>query len=96
VPRGTGSAAWRHWARVRLHAPLEEAGERIAPAAGRPTDDGEGGCVPGSEGDSLHGPAAFPGVLDLPFTVLGPPEPRDPLRTLADRHRAAAGDPRTP
>ncbi|MDG9704955.1 hypothetical protein [Streptomyces sp. DH37] len=49
--------------------------------------------MPGSEGDSLHGPAAFPGVLDLPFTVLGPPGPRDPLRTLADRHRAAADGP---
>ncbi|MBN3932056.1 YafY family transcriptional regulator [Streptomyces verrucosisporus] len=96
VLRGTGSAAWRYQARVRLHASPAEAGERIVPTAGLLTDDGRGGCVLETGGDSLHNLAAFLGTLDLPFTVLGPPELRDLLRTLADRYRAAADGPQAP
>lgn len=96
VLRGTGSAVWPYRARVRLHAPLEVVAARLAPAAGPLADDGEGGCVLETGGESLHGIAAFLGGLDLPFSVLDPPELRALLRVLADRYRTAAGDPALP
>ncbi|WP_113703026.1 helix-turn-helix transcriptional regulator [Nonomuraea lactucae] len=95
VVRGTGSAAWRHPARVRLHAPLDELAERLTPAAGLLRDDTEhGGCVLETGGDSLYDLAAFLGSLGVPFTVLDPPELRALLRDLATRYAAAAQEDR--
>ncbi|GAA3038904.1 YafY family protein [Streptosporangium longisporum] len=101
VLRGAGSAALRYPARVRLHAPLEVIAERLTPAAGllRAADGadgadgegGEGGCLLETGADSLHDLAAFLGSLDVPFTVLDPPELRALLRTLATRYAEAAG-----
>ncbi|GAT69365.1 DNA-binding transcriptional regulator [Planomonospora sphaerica] len=87
VIRGVASTAWKHPARVRLHAPLDRISEVLPPTAGLLHDDG----VLETGGESLHNVAAFLGTLGVPFTVLDPPELRDLLRTLADRYREAAG-----
>jgi predicted DNA-binding transcriptional regulator YafY len=93
VVRGTGSLAWKHPARVRLHAPAEVIAERVTPAAGplRPVD--EHSCVLETGGDSLRDLVGYLTSLDVAFEVLDPPELRTLLRELADRYTAAAGDP---
>ncbi len=85
VVRGVGSTAWKHPARVRLHAPLERLSELLPPTAGLLHDDG----VLETGGDSLHNLAAFLGTLGVPFTVLDPPELRDLLHSLATRYANA-------
>nr|BFE79538.1 hypothetical protein GCM10020093_021390 [Planobispora longispora] len=85
VVRGVTSTAWRHPARVRLHAPMERLTELLPPAAGLLHDDG----VLETGGDSLSDLAAFLGALGVPFTVLDPPELREFLHDLADRYRNA-------
>ncbi|MEU7001273.1 YafY family protein [Nonomuraea sp. NPDC046570] len=90
VLRGVGSTAWRHPARVRLHAPAETIAERIPPTAGLLVSVDEENCVLETGGDSLHNLAGFLGTLDVGFTVLDPPELRDLLATLADRYKAAS------
>lgn len=85
VLRGVGSAAWRHPARVRLHAPLERLAEILPPTTGVLHDDG----VLETGGDSLHNLAAFLGTLGVPFTVLDPPELRALLHELAARYAQA-------
>jgi predicted DNA-binding transcriptional regulator YafY len=90
VVRGVGSRAWKHQARVRLHAPAETLAERLPPSAGLLNGDDDGhSCVLETGGDSLHDLAGFLGSLDVPFTVLDPPELRDHVRTLAHRYAAA-------
>ncbi|WP_062437400.1 helix-turn-helix transcriptional regulator [Herbidospora daliensis] len=85
VMRGVGSAAYRHTARVRLHAPMERLTELLTPAAGVLTDDG----VLETGGDSLGDLAAFLGSLGVDFTVLDPPELTDHLHRLARRYARA-------
>ncbi|MER5420108.1 helix-turn-helix transcriptional regulator [Streptosporangium roseum] len=89
VMRGVGSKAWKHQARVRLHAPVEMLAERLTPAAGLLQSVDEHSCVLETGGDSLHELAAFLGSLDVAFTVIEPPALRDLLRALADRYGAA-------
>ncbi|MDT0266064.1 WYL domain-containing protein [Streptomyces sp. DSM 44915] len=89
VVRGAGSRAWRHPARVRLHAPLARLAELLPPAAGLLHDDG----TLETGGPSLPELAAFLLSLDLPFTVLDPPELRATLRAMAARAAAAGGVP---
>jgi predicted DNA-binding transcriptional regulator YafY len=93
VVRGVGSRAWKHPARVRLHAPVETVAEQLTPAAGllRPAD--EHTSILETGGDSLHDLVAFLGSLEVAFTVIHPPELRDLLRSLADRYQAAAREP---
>ncbi len=94
VVRGTGSLAWTHQARVRLHAPAEviAENERVTPAAGllRPVD--EHSCVLETGSGSLRDLVGYLTSLDVAFEVLDPPELRTMLRQLADRYTAAAGD----
>jgi predicted DNA-binding transcriptional regulator YafY len=89
VLRGAGSTAWNHQAQVRLHAPAETIGARIAPAAGLLQAADEHTSILETGADSLHELAAFLGSLDVAFTVIEPPELRDLLDTLADRYKAA-------
>ncbi|WP_260617539.1 WYL domain-containing protein [Microbispora hainanensis] len=91
VVRGAGSAAWRHRAVVRLHAPADVVGARLTAAAGLPRADGADACVLETGGDSLHNLTAFLTGLDVPCTVLDPPELRDHLRAPAGRYLDAAG-----
>ncbi|WP_214102865.1 helix-turn-helix transcriptional regulator [Acrocarpospora catenulata] len=85
VLRGVGSTAWRHQARVRLHAPLDRLAEVLPPTAGLLHEDG----VLETGGDSLANLAAFLGTLNVPFTVLDPPELRELLHSLAVRYACA-------
>lgn len=85
VVRGVGSAAWRHQARVRFDAPLERVAGALPPAAGVLHDDG----VFETGSDSLHDLAVFLGRLDVPFTVLDPPELRELMHALAVRFASA-------
>ncbi|MEU7897004.1 YafY family protein [Nonomuraea sp. NPDC049152] len=85
VMRGVGSTAWKHPARVRLHAPLARLTDLLPPTVGVLHDDG----VLETGGESLHNLAAFLGTLDVPFTVLDPPELRDLLHSLATRYANA-------
>jgi predicted DNA-binding transcriptional regulator YafY len=89
VVRGAGSRAWRHPATVRLASPHATMAERLPPAAGLLEPDGDDACLFHTGGDSLHDLAGFLGSLDVPFTVLDPPELRTHLRTLAARYGAA-------
>ncbi len=92
VVRGTGSLAWAHPARVRLHASAEAVAELIAPAGGllHPVD--ERSCILETGADSLRDLVGYLTSLDMGFEVLDPPELRTLLRELADRYAAAAGD----
>ncbi|MFC5183487.1 helix-turn-helix transcriptional regulator [Actinomadura harenae] len=81
VQRGIGSTAWRYQARVRLH----EAPDHLPPSVGVLHDDG----VLETGGDSLLNLSAFLGSLDVPFTVLDPPELRAYLHHLATRYSQA-------
>jgi predicted DNA-binding transcriptional regulator YafY len=85
VRRGVGSAAWPHPARVRLHAPYALLAERLPPTVGVLHPDG----LLETGGETLHNLAAFLGTLDVPFTVLDPPELRDLLHSLATRYANA-------
>jgi predicted DNA-binding transcriptional regulator YafY len=90
VLRRLGSLAWRHQARVRLHAPVEAVAERVMPAGGllRPVDAHS--CVLETGSDSLRDLVTYLTRLDVAFEVLDPPELRDLLRALAARYAAAA------
>jgi predicted DNA-binding transcriptional regulator YafY len=89
VRLGAGSRAWRHPARVRLHAPAAAMAEVVPPSAGliEPTDGDA--CLLTTGGETLTNLAGFLGTLGVGFTVLDPPELRETLRTLATRFAAA-------
>lgn len=92
VLRGVGVRAWRHSARVRVHAPAAVVAERIPATAGVITALDERTCLLESGGESLLGLAAFLGALEEEFTVLDPPDLIELLRVLAGRYgRASSG-----
>jgi len=93
VVRGAGSLAWRHPAKVRFHAPVEQLAEQLAPAGGLLTPIDKRSCLLETGGDSLHELAAYLGSLGVAFNVLDPPELRALLRDLAARYAAAANQP---
>lgn len=95
VVRGAGSRAWRHPARIRLHAPVEALTERLTPAAGLLREVDEQTSMLETGGDSLHDLAGFLGSLDVDFTVLDPPELSEHLCRLADRYRSATQEDRS-
>lgn len=91
VRRGVSAAAWRHRARILVHAPADVVTERINPAVGtvEPVDDRS--CLLHTGADRLETIAVWLGLLDADFTVQHPPELSDLLRTLATRYLRAAG-----
>ncbi|MEV6634460.1 YafY family protein [Actinoplanes sp. NPDC051470] len=91
VVRGTGSLAWPHQARVRLHAPMATMAETLPPAAGLLTEIDAGTCLFETGTNSLHDLVKFLTSLNVDFTVDDPPELRTILRDLAARYSAAAG-----
>ena len=68
-----------------MHAPLDRLAEVLPPTAGLLDEDG----VLETGGDSLANLAAFLGTLNVPFTVLDPPELRELLHSLAVRYASA-------
>ncbi|MFI7428292.1 helix-turn-helix transcriptional regulator [Micromonospora sp. NPDC049836] len=91
VRQGVSSAAWRHRARIRVHAPAEVVADRINPAVGTVEPAGDTACLLHTGADRLETIAVWLGLLDLDFTVEDPPELTDLLRTLAERYLRAAG-----
>ncbi|MDO3684733.1 YafY family protein [Micromonospora sp. C28ISP2-4] len=91
VRHGVSSAAWRHRARIRVHAPAEVVADRINPAIGTVEPAGDTACLLHTGADRLETIAVWIGLLDLDFTVEDPPELADLLRTLAARYLRATG-----
>ncbi|MFI6507615.1 helix-turn-helix transcriptional regulator [Streptosporangium sp. NPDC050855] len=86
VARGVSAAAWRHRARVVVHAPAEVVTERINPAVGVVEALDERTCVLDTGADSLNTIAVYLGMLDLDFEVTEPPELVEHLRGLTARY----------
>ncbi|MEV0645365.1 YafY family protein [Phytomonospora sp. NPDC050363] len=90
VVRGVGTRAWRYQARVRLAASVEVVADRVIPAAGVLTPVDAENCELETGSDSLVDLAWYISRIDVPFTVLEPPELRDTLRSLASRYLEAS------
>jgi predicted DNA-binding transcriptional regulator YafY len=86
VARGVSAAAWRHWARVLVHAPAGVVAERINPAVGVVEAVDERTCVLSTGADNVTTLAVHLGMLDLDFDVTEPPELVAYLRTLTARY----------
>jgi predicted DNA-binding transcriptional regulator YafY len=89
VARGVSAAAWRHTARVVVHAPAEVVSERINPAVGVVEAVDPDSCVLNTGADSLTTLAVYLGMLDLDFEVTSPPELVSYLRLLSARYARA-------
>jgi predicted DNA-binding transcriptional regulator YafY len=89
VARGVSAAAWRHWARVLVHAPAEVVSERINPAVGVVEAVDADTCVLSTGADSLTTLAVHLGMLDVDFEVTSPPELVSYLRLLSERYARA-------
>lgn len=93
VAAGVSSAAWRHHARVLVHAPAEVVAERINPAVGVVEDVDGRTCVLATGAETVHVLAVHLGLLDLDFEVTEPPELVEHLRVLAGRFTRAVRPP---
>lgn len=82
---------YRHLARVRLHAPVEEVRRRVPPQVARvETDAAEGCCLLIAGADDLNWLATHIALLDVEAEILEPPELRDAADRLARRLRGMA------
>lgn len=82
---------YRYVARLRLHAPAAEMGERIPQNAGTLTDLGDGTCELETGADTLDHLLLDTLWLDVPFDVLEPPELRERARELSGRLQGSVG-----
>jgi len=89
VERGVGSATWRHRARVKVHAPVDEIIARVPPAVIVEAID-EHTCFATVGSDSAHTLAQWLGLLDADFDAGHDPELAHELRRLAERLTRAA------
>ncbi|MFE7749332.1 helix-turn-helix transcriptional regulator [Streptomyces sp. NPDC057428] len=80
------AAAWRHRARVTVHAPAQAVLERINPAVGTVEPVDADTCVLDTGADSLDSLGVHLGMLGFDFTVTGPPELVHHLEELAGRY----------
>jgi predicted DNA-binding transcriptional regulator YafY len=92
VQRGVGTATWRYFARVLLHASSEYVRERM-PVAVSVTADGPDRCIAEVGSDDPQMLILYLGLLGVDFEVLDPPEFAGHLRTFAARLTRAAGPP---
>ena len=90
VRRGASAAAWRYRAQVVVHVPAEQLAERINPAIGTVTSVDDSRCLLDTGADSIEALAVHLGLLGVDFTVTGPAELVELVRTLADRYHRAA------
>ncbi|MGX5695226.1 helix-turn-helix transcriptional regulator [Agromyces soli] len=93
VLRGIGSASWPARARVRFAVSQSELMSRLEPPAGLVTPIDEHSCLVETGSNTLHDIAVYLGRLDLPFTVVDPPELRGIVAGLAARFAAASAPP---
>ncbi|PXY19381.1 helix-turn-helix transcriptional regulator [Prauserella muralis] len=89
VRRGVSAAAWRHRARVTVHAPAPVVAARINPAVGTVEAVDEHTCVLDTGSDTVESLATHLGLLGADFTVTEPPELVAELRALAGRYGRA-------
>ncbi|WP_344925719.1 WYL domain-containing protein, partial [Streptosporangium carneum] len=89
VSRRASAAAWRHRARVTVHAPAEVVADRISPAVGTVESVDEHTCVLHTGADTVETLGVYLGLLGADFHVSGPPELLVHLRRLADRYTRA-------
>lgn len=94
VSESVSVAPYRHRARIRVHAPVEEVAALVPATVGvlEATDDGATVLTTGA--NDLDAIALHLGVLGLGFTVLEPVELIERLRVLADRLTANHPRPR--
>ncbi|MFD3919696.1 helix-turn-helix transcriptional regulator [Streptomyces sp. NPDC058595] len=93
VSRRVSAAAWRHRARVTVHAPAQAVVERINPAVGVVEAIDATTCVLDTGADSLETLAVHLGMLGYDFDVTEPPELVAHLRALAARYgRSTPGE----
>ncbi|MFE2018467.1 helix-turn-helix transcriptional regulator [Streptomyces sp. NPDC059499] len=85
------AAAWRHRARVTVHAPAAAVLERINPAVGSVEAVDAETCVLDTGADSLDTLAVHLGMLGHDFTVTEPAELVEHLRELAARYARSTG-----
>ncbi|MFJ7205996.1 helix-turn-helix transcriptional regulator [Streptomyces sp. NPDC098789] len=86
VSQRVSSAAWRHHARVSVHAPATAVIERINPAVGTVEAVDADTCVLTTGADTLQGLAVHLGMLGFDFEVTEPAELVAQLRHLATRY----------
>jgi predicted DNA-binding transcriptional regulator YafY len=89
VSRGVSSAAWRHRARITVHAPAALVTERINPAVGLVEAVDDEHCVLVTGSSSVDSMIVHLGLLDLDFEVTEPPELVERVRVLAQRYARA-------
>jgi hypothetical protein len=79
-----------------VHASADVVAGRINPAVGTVTAVDDRTCLLDAGGDSATAIARYLAWLDADFEVLGPPEVRAEVRTLAGRYARADAGPGTP
>lgn len=89
VSRRASAAAWRHHARVTVHAPAEVVTDRVNPAVGMVEVVDANTCVLETGADSLDTLAVYLGMLGVDFTVTELPELVAHLRDLTARYARA-------
>ncbi|WP_326697619.1 YafY family transcriptional regulator [Streptomyces sp. NBC_01754] len=90
------AAAWRHRARVTVHAPASAVLERVNPAVGVVEPVDQETCVLVTGADTLEGLAVHLGLLGYDFTVTEPAELVAYLRRLAGRYARSTPAPAAP
>lgn len=91
VSRSVSSRAYRHRARVLIHAPLDQVRARVPPLAGYLRRVDANRCRLESGADSLSSLAVYVAALGEEFEVEDPPELRRELDELAARIRRSIG-----
>lgn len=86
VSQRVSSAAWRHYARVTVHAPAAAVAARINPAVGAVEALDADTCLLVTGADTVETLAVHLGLLDFDFEVTGPAELVAHLRRLAGRY----------
>ncbi|MFJ5076291.1 helix-turn-helix transcriptional regulator [Streptomyces sp. NPDC088553] len=86
VSRRVSGAAWRHHARVTVHAPAAAVIERINPAVGTVEAVDSDTCVLTTGADTVQTLAVHLGMLDFDFDVTEPEELVTHLRRLGSRY----------
>ncbi|MGD9996575.1 MAG: helix-turn-helix transcriptional regulator [Ilumatobacteraceae bacterium] len=92
VQRSVSTAPYRHHARVRLEAPVEQVQRLVPPSVGVLEAIDEGSTLLTTGSDHLDAIAWHIGLLGVPFRVVEPDELRARMVDIAERLRAGAGD----
>lgn len=90
LQRGVGTATWRYFARVVLHAPADVIRARL-PVPVETEDLGPDRCQIRLGSDTPEMLSLYLGLLGVDFEVIDAPELSEALIALADRLRRAAG-----